>query len=102
MKRTLKRALNRSGLNHTAREDELNRNADRLEEQMDKVGGSWNKDHNMSKTCQHVAGAIAAALDINRTMINWRLDADAEQAWAAVRPGLNRLAKTFSLPHIRW
>jgi len=89
-------------LNHTAREDELNRNADRLENQMDKVGDSWNKDHNVSKTRQHVTGAIAAAQDINRTMLNWHLDSGTEQAWAAVRSELNNLAKTFDLPRIRW
>jgi len=51
----------------------------------------------MSKTCQHVAGAIAAAQDHDKLA----LDADAEQAWAAMRPELNRLAKTFSLPRNR-
>jgi len=101
-KGTLHRALNRSGFNKTAREDQLNRDADRLENAMDKVGDSWNRDHDPQKTKAHVSAAIAVGQDINRTMVSWHLDPQVEQEWAAVRTELNRLAQTFHLPSIRW
>ncbi|MBI4889035.1 MAG: hypothetical protein HY821_00330 [Acidobacteria bacterium] len=100
--RKMRRALNRSGLNRTAREDQLNRDTDRLESAMDKVGDSWNRDHDVHKTRQFVSGAIAVARDINKTMVNWHLDSDAEQEWVAVRGELNRLAQTFGLPKVGW
>jgi hypothetical protein len=80
----------------------LNRDADRLEEAMNRVGDSWNRDHNVQKTRQFVSAAIAVARDINKTMINWHLDSNAEQEWAAVRAELNRLAQTFGLPKVIW
>ena len=101
-KRKLHSALNRSALNRSPREDQLNRDADRLENAMDKVGDSWNHDHNVQKTRQFVSGAIAVARDINKTMLNWHLDQDTEKEWVAVRGELNRLAETFGLPRIAW
>jgi hypothetical protein len=98
----LRRALNQSAINRTPREDQLNRDADRLEEAMNRVGDSWNRDHNLQKTRQFVSAAIAISGDINKTMINWHLDANAEQEWTAVRAEINRLAQTFGLPKIAW
>lgn len=100
--RTLRRALNKSAMNRTPREDQLNRDTDRLENAMDKVGDSWNRDHNVQKTRQFVSSAIAVARDINKTMVNWHLDPDAEREWGAVRGELNRLAQTFGLPRVGW
>ena len=101
-KKTLDRALGwdnvRAG---QGREDQLNRNAERLENQMDKVGDSWNKDHSLDGTRDHVRGAIALANDINIAMRNWNMGGDAENEWAAVRAELNRLAQKFNLPGVR-
>ena len=45
-KRSLRMALDRSSLNNTRREDELNRDASRLERAMNRVRESWNLEHN--------------------------------------------------------
>jgi len=45
------------------REDQLNNDAKRLEEQMDKVGDFWNKDHSIDKTRNHVSAAIVKPPD---------------------------------------
>jgi hypothetical protein len=100
--RTLRRALNSSAINRTPREDQLNRDTDRLEQAMDKLGDSWNRDHNVQRTRQYVSAAIAAARDINKTMVIWHLDADAKREWGAVRGELNRLAQTLGLPRVGW
>ena len=68
---------------------------------MDKVGDSWNKDHSLDGTRDHVRGAIALANDINVAMRNWNMGGDAENEWAAVRAELNRLAQKFNLPGVR-
>jgi hypothetical protein len=101
-KKTLDRALARDNVRAgQGREDQLNRNAERLENSLDRVGDSWNKDHNMDATRGNVRAAIAIAQDINVAMRNWNMGGDAENQWAAVRSELNRLAETFGLPRIR-
>jgi hypothetical protein len=98
----LRHAINESRLDHSGREMQLNRDADRLEEVMDHVGDSWNRDHNPGKTRRFVAEAIAVSRDINNTMIKWHLHPEAEREWDAIRAELNQLAATFSLRPIRW
>ena len=98
----LRHALNESPLDHSGREKQLNRDADRLENTMDHVGDSWNRDHNPAETRRFVAEAIAVSKDINKTMIKWHLNPEAEREWDAVRAELNRLAETFGQQKIRW
>ncbi len=80
----------------------LQRDADQLEQAMNKVGDSWNRDHNLQKTRAFVTGAITVGQQINKYMTTFRGDADLANQWAAVRAELNRLAQTFGLPPIRW
>jgi hypothetical protein len=101
-KAILKHALNESRLDHSGREKQLNRDAGRLEDAMDHVGDSWNRDHNPGKTRQFVAEAITVSKDINKTMIKWHLNPEAEREWDAVRAKLNLLAETFRLQKIPW
>jgi len=101
-KKTLDRALARDNVRAgQGREAQLNNNASRLENQLDKVGDSWNKDHNLDKTRDHVRAAIALGNDINVAMRSWNMGGDAESEWSAVRGELNRLANTFNVPRIR-
>lgn len=80
----------------------LQRDADQLEQAMNKVGDSWNRDHDPQKTRAFVTGAITVGQQINKYMTTFRGDADLANQWAAVRAELNRLAQTFGLPPIRW
>jgi hypothetical protein len=101
-KGTLRHAINESRLDHSRREQQLNRDADRLENALDHVGDSWNRDHDPGKTRRFVAEAIAVSRDINNTMIKWHLHPEAEREWDAVRAELNQLAATFGLRPIGW
>jgi hypothetical protein len=101
-KKTLDRALARDNVRAgEGRENQLNNNASRLENELDRVGDSWNRDHDMNKTRTHVRAALALGSDINRAMRSWNMGGDAESEWAAVRGELNRLASNFGLPRIR-
>ncbi len=101
-KKTLDRALGRDNVRAgQGREDQLNAQAGRLENQLDKVGDSWNKDHSIDKTRTHVRAAIASGNDINKAMRTWQMGGDAESEWNALRAELNRLASTFGAPKIR-
>lgn len=100
--RSLRSALDHSALNNTSREDELNRDAGRLERAMNKVRESWNLEHDASRTRHFVGDAIAVSQDINRTMIRRRLNPEVQRQWDIVRRELNHLAEVFDLPKIRW
>jgi hypothetical protein len=101
-KKNLRRALDNSALNNTPREGQLNTSANNLASTMDKVGDSWNRDHDMPKARVFVNQAILIAKDINRTMVKSHLDPGTQQQWGVVRSQLNRLAQTFQLPKIPW
>ena len=99
---SLRAALDRSALNGTRREDQLNVDTERLERAMDRVREAWNREHDPPKTRHFVSDATAVGQDINRTMVRRRLNPDVQRQWDAVRGELNRLAEAFELPRIRW
>ena len=99
---SLRAALDRSALNGTQREDQLNVDASRLERSMNMVREAWNREHDPGRTRRFVSDAIAVGQDINRTMVRRRLNPDVQRQWDAVRTELNRLAEAFELPRIRW
>ena len=99
---SLRRALDHSRLDGTAREDELNTQAARLERNMQKVAEDWNGYHDAHRTRVHVSRAIEAAQDINRTMLRRRLNDRVQEQWRAVRRELNHLAEVFELPRLQW
>ena len=80
----------------------LQRDADSLEESMNKVGDSWNRDHDPQKTRGFVTASIAVGQQINGYFTTIKGSGDLTNQWAAVRTELNRLAQTFNLPAIRW
>ena len=80
----------------------LQRDADQLEEAINKVGDSWDRDHDPQKTRSYVTAAIAIGQQINGYFTTIKGSGDLSQQWAAVRAELNRLAQTFNLPAIRW
>jgi hypothetical protein len=99
---SLRAALDRSALNGTRREDQLNVDAERLERAMNQVREAWNREHDPPKTRNFVNDAISAGRGINRTMAARRLNPNVQRQWDAVRSELNRLAEAFELPRIRW
>lgn len=82
-------------------EADLNQSAANLASQMDKVGDSWNKGHNMSATRSYVSGAVSQANNVSRAMNMWHMGNDCESQWAALRGELNRLASTFGVAGVR-
>jgi hypothetical protein len=97
-KKTLDRALARENVRAgDAREEHLNRTAKRLENQLDKVGDAWNRDHDIERTRDHVRAAVALSGDIDNAMRRWNMGRDAESEWAVLRSQLNHLANTFNL-----
>lgn len=101
-KRTLDKALARDNVRAgQLREDQLNRNAQRLEDALDRVGDSWNKDRSYDRTRSNIRQAVAYATDINSAMRRWNMGSDAEREWGAVRIQLDLLAAKFGTQKTR-
>jgi hypothetical protein len=101
-KDALRRALDHSRMDGTRREDELNRDASRLEHAANRLRDSWNADRDFERSRRNLAVAISAGQDIQRTMARHRLRGNVQREWGAVRHELNRLAEVFREPPIRW
>ncbi len=95
------RALDRSRLEGTIREDRLNERALQLERELNIVRQQFNRTRNHYEIRSHVANAVNVAQGINRVMQNRRLYPVAERQWMLLRSDLNRLAAVYNLPQLR-
>jgi hypothetical protein len=95
------RALDRSRLEGTIREDRLNERAFQLERELNMVRQEFNRTSNHYNIRLHVANAINVAQSINTVMRNRRLDARVERQWLLLRSDLNRLAAVYNLRQLR-
>ncbi|MCU0241797.1 MAG: hypothetical protein MUF51_05185 [Vicinamibacteria bacterium] len=90
------RALDRSRLDGTKREDQVNKAARRLEDELDQVKREFEKHENYLDIRANVDRALAAARDIDLTMRRQQLGPDAERAWRVLRDELNILADHYN------
>jgi len=95
-KSSLDKALDRSSLNGTRSEDEINEYVKRFEEATDRLRNNAEEQEHAPKSAREVLNRGRA---INRFMTTNRLGAAAEGDWARVRNDLNRLANAY---YIRW
>ena len=99
--RLFDRALDKSGLDGTKREDRLNERAKDLEKAMDDLRHEFDRKESYIETKPEMARVLNIASGINRVMINRRLRGDAEVEWSALRRELNVLASVYYLPGLR-
>lgn len=95
------RALDRSRLEGTIREDRLNDRALQLERELNMVRQEFNRTGNHYNIRPHVANALNVAQSINTVMRNRRLNSPVERQWAMLRSDLNRLAAVYGLRQLR-
>src|SRR5688572_12288480 len=95
------RALDRSRLEGTIREDRLNERALQLERELNIVRQAFNRTTNHYNIRSHIANALNAAQGINNVMRSRRLYPTAERQWTLLRSDLNRLAAVYNLRQLR-
>ena len=95
------RALDRSRLEGTIREDRLNERALELERELNVVRQEFNRTGNHYSIRSHVANALNVSQGINTVMRNRRLHPVAERQWTLLRSDLNRLAAVYNLRQLR-
>jgi hypothetical protein len=95
------RALDRSRLEGTIREDRLNERAMQLERELNIVRQEFNRTNNPYSVRSHVSNALNVAQSINTVMRNRNLHPAAERQWMLLRSDLNRLAAVYNLRQLR-
>jgi hypothetical protein len=96
----VEKALDRSALNDTDREDRLRRWTQHLEDMLDHLKNDQSKGQ-VRDMEQRVNTLLAIAAGINRIMLYRRFDADTDWDWQLLRSDLNALAITYDLPTLQ-
>ena len=94
-------ALDRSRLDGTAREDNLNQRARNLENDIDSLRQEFDRTDRYQDTRSRVSRVLNTAEGINAVMHRRRLGGNAERLWAQLRVELNVLASVYNLPRLR-
>jgi hypothetical protein len=94
------KSLDRSRLDDTEREDELNKRARALETALDELRREFDRKESYIETRPETRRCLDIATDINVAMRNRRLGGETERQWALLRSELNTLANVYGLPPV--
>lgn len=94
------RSLDRSRLDGTNREDNLNQMARNLETALDELRREFDRKENYVETRPEVRRCLDIATNINVAMRNRRMGGETERQWALVRSELNTLSDVYGLPMV--
>ena len=95
--RVFERALDRSRLEGTIREDRLNERAAELERQLNAARAELGRAGSQWEIRSSVSNAIEVGRTINTVMRRRQLTPNAERQWSLLRNDLNRLAAIYNL-----
>ena len=95
------RALDRSRLEGTIREDRLNERAAELERQLNVAREELNRSTNHWAIRSSISNAMEVGQAINTVMRRRNLTPNAERQWTMLRSDLNRLAAAYGLRQLR-
>lgn len=99
-KKEFDKALDRSRLNGTKREDQLNQYAKDLEKATDELRREFDRRDQWIENRDEVRRCLALASKLDVAMRNRRLGSKVESTWSALRYELNTLAQIYNLPLI--
>ena len=94
------KALDRSRLNNTRREDQLNDYAEDLEKATDELRREFDRRDAWADNKPEVRKCLEIATKLNVAMRSRRLGPKVESTWSALRYELNTLADVYNLPPV--
>lgn len=95
------KALDKSALDGSHREDHLNERAKDFEKSMDKLRREFDKTESYLDTKSQMQAVLGIAREINTVMLRRSLRADVEEEWVGLRRELNVLASVYYLNGLR-
>jgi hypothetical protein len=99
--RAFDQAMDRSRLDGSAREDQMNQQVRQLEQKIDALRSEFDRRDQWQETRDNVHAVLRQADEVERFMLNHRLRADVEQQWRAVREDLSKLAGVYNVTETR-
>ena len=94
------KALDRSRLNNTRREDQLNDYAEDLEKATDELRREFDRRDAWADNKAEVRKCLDIATKLNLAMRNRRLGTKVESTWSALRYELNTLEDVYNMPAV--
>jgi len=95
------KALDRSGLDGTKREDNLNERARNLEKSLDDLRREFDRKESYIATRPEVSRTLNIANEIDKVMKRRRMGGETERQWTLLRLELNTLADVYNLKLLR-
>ena len=97
------RTLDRSTLDGTNREDNINQQVKELENAIDTLRKEFDRAQTWQESRRQVQSVLSEADEVNAIMRRgrWRRGGAVKSEWALVRNDLNRLAGVYDLPLLR-
>jgi hypothetical protein len=96
-KRELDRELDRSRLNGTRREDDLNKLAKELEKATNKLRSEFDRSDSLQENRDEVERVMRAASQLNRGLSRARLGYNVTSLWNSLKRDLNTLARAYNV-----
>lgn len=93
--------LDRSRLDDTRAEDEINRQVKQLEEALDELRSEFDRRDSWRETRSNVQKVMRQSDEINIIMRRHRFGTAVESEWRLLRADLNKLAGIYDLPQLR-
>ncbi len=102
-RRVVDRSLDRSAIDGTNREDNINEQIKELENAIDKLRKDFSRANTWQETREQVQLVLNEADEVNAIVRRgrWRRGGVVKNEWALVRNDLNRLAGVYNLPLLR-
>jgi Skp family chaperone for outer membrane proteins len=96
------RNLDRSYLDGTRKEDNINEQVKQLEKALDHLRSDFDRRDSWRETHNEVRAVLSQADEVGRIMKNNRFNPKVERSWVALRTDLNTLAGVYDLPRLRY
>jgi len=102
-RKVVDKSLDRSAINGTNREDNINEQVKELENAIDKLRKDFDRANTWQETREQVQRVLSEADEVNAIVRRgrWRRGGVVKSEWALVRNDLNRLAGVYNLPLLR-
>lgn len=95
------KALDRSRLDGTRKEDNINEQVKELEKALDNLRSDFDRTDTWRETHNEVRAVLNQADEVGRIVKRNQFPAHVERGWIALRTDLNTLAGIYNLPRLR-
>lgn len=100
-KEVVDRNLDRSALDGTRREDNINEQVKQFEKALDALRSEFDREDRWLQTRRQVERVLDEAEEVNVMVRRHSLSQPLERGWALLRADLNRLAGIYDLPRLK-